>query len=145
MPVSKKAIRKVLMIFSNSYNGAYPRDLAHGFFDAGIELGFISLSRAAIPDWIDDHSAKEFSGKFGSNISIARKILETISVIRKYKPDVIQTHLFQGGVLGLIAGKLMGIPVIHTRHHIDEHYQAGTIIHRWIDRTVAKGSDHVVV
>ena len=45
----------------------------------------------------------------------------------------------------MIAGKLMGIPVIHTRHHIDEHYQAGTIIHRWIDRTVAKGSDHVVV
>ena len=145
MPVGKKSIKRVLMIFSNSYNGAYPRDLAHGFFDAGIELGFISLSKAAIPEWIDDHSAKEFSAKFGSNISLARKILETISVLKKYKPDVIQTHLFQGGIVGLITGKLMGIPVIHTRHHIDEHYQSGTIIHRWIDRTVAKRSDHVVV
>lgn len=145
MPVGKKSIKRVLMIFSNSYNGAYPRDLAHGFFDAGIELGFISLSKAAIPEWIDQHSAKEFSAKFGSEISLARKILETIFVIKKYKPEVIQTHLFQGGIVGLIAGKIMGIPVIHTRHHIDEHYQTGTIIHRWIDRTVAKRSDHIVV
>ena len=133
------------MVFSNSYNGAYPRDLAHGFFDAGIEIGYISLSKAVAPEWIDDHSAKEFSAQFGTKISLARKVFRTITVIREFKPDVIQTHLFQGGIVGLIAGKLLRIPVIHTRHHIDEHYQSGTFVHRWIDRTIAKRSDHVVV
>ena len=133
------------MIFSNSYDGAYPRDLAHGFSDAGIEIGFISLSKAKIPQWINDHNANEFSNQFGSDISMIRKVLRTISVIKRFKPDVIQSHLFQGGIVGLIAGKLTGVPVIHTRHHIDEHYQSGTVVHRWIDRVVAKRSDHVVV
>ena len=141
----KKPLTKVLMIFSNSYDGAYPRDLAHGFFDAGIEIGFISLSKAKVPEWINDHNAKEFSAKFDFDISLIKKILETISVIRRFKPDVIQSHLFQGGIVGLIAAKLMRVPVIHTRHHIDEHYQSGTFIHRWIDRVVAKRSGHVIV
>ena len=145
MSVKVKPMRRVLMIFSRSYDGAYPRDLSHGFFDAGVEIGYISLSRAAIPQWINNHSAKEFSSQFGEDISLASKILRTLSVIRNFQPDIIQTHLFQGGIVGLIAGKLMGIPVIHTRHHIDEHYQSGTFVHRWIDRVVAKSSDHVVV
>lgn len=144
MPLDKKPLTKVLMIFSNSYDGAYPRDLAHGFYDAGIEIGFISLSKAEVPPWINDHHAKEFSSQFGPDISMARKVIRTISTIRKFKPDVIQSHLFQGGIVGLIAGKLMKVPVIHTRHHIDEHYQSGTYVHRWIDRVVAKRSDHVV-
>ena len=145
MTNGKPTLKKVLMIFSNSYDGAYPRDLSHGFFDAGIEIGFISLSNAAVPHWINNYSANEFSGQFGADISLARKVLRTIFLIRSFKPDVIQTHLFEGGIIGLIAGKLTRIPIIHTRHHIDEHYQSGTFIHRWIDRTLAKRSDHVIV
>ena len=145
MPAYKKPLTKVLMIFSNSYDGAYPRDLAHGFYDAGVEIGFISLSKAVVPPWINNHHAKDFSFQFGADISMARKVFRTVATIRKFKPDVIQSHLFQGGIVGLIAGKLMKVPVVHTRHHIDEHYQSGTYMHRWIDRVVAKRSDHVVV
>ena len=140
----EKSLTKVLMIFSNSYDGAYPRDLAHGFYEAGIEIGFISLSNAKVPEWINDHKANDFSTKFVSDSSLLRKIVETCFVIRRFKPDVIQSHLFQGGIVGIITGKLMGIPVVYTRHHIDEHYQSGTFVHRWIDRVVAKRSKHVV-
>ena len=145
MSVKVNQMSRVLMLFSNSYDGAYPRDLAHGFFDAGIEIGFVSLSKASVPQWINSHSAIDLSESIGSDISLVRKVLRTVSVIREFKPDIIQTHLFKAGIVGLIAGKLTGIPVIHTRHHIDEHYQSGTFVHRWIDRVVAKRSDHVVV
>jgi glycosyltransferase involved in cell wall biosynthesis len=141
----KKPVTRVLMVFSNSYDGAYPRELAHGFFDAGIEIGFISLSRAPAPKWINDHFAKELSEQFGSDLPLIRRIMMTISVIRSFRPDIIQTHLFQAGFVGLIAGKFMRVPVIHSRHHIDEHYQSGTFLHRWIDRVVAKNAKHVVV
>jgi glycosyltransferase involved in cell wall biosynthesis len=141
----KKQISTVLMIFSNSYDGAYPRDLAHGFYDNRIQIGFISLSKASTPQWIFNHSARDFSDGFGHKIPLAVKLLRTIKVIREFKPDVIQTHLFQAGIVGLAAGKLMRIPVIHTRHHIDEHYQSGTLVHRWIDRVAAKKSNHVIV
>jgi len=139
------SLTRVLMIFSNSYDGAYPRELSHGFSDANIELGLISLSKAARPKWLVNYSAKDFSGEFGKDVSLIKKILLTISVIRNFKPEVIQTHLFLGGIVGLVAGKLSKVPIIHTRHHIDEHYQSGTFVHRWLDRTVAKKSDHVVV
>lgn len=145
MASETRLLRKVLMIFSYSYDGAYPRDIAHGFYDAEIEIGFISLSKAAIPEWINNHFARDFSVRFGSEISLLRKIIRTIAAIKEFKPDVIQTHLFHGGIVGLTAGKLLKIPVIHTRHHIDEHYQSGTFIHRWIDRLLAKSSNHVVV
>jgi len=145
--VDKKVhtLNRVLMVFSSNYNGAYPRDLAHGFFDEGIEIGFISLTKAPVPPWIKDHSAKDFSNQFGPNVSIAKKILNCMSTIKEFKPDVIQTHLFQAGIVGLIAGRLLKVPVIHTRHHIDEHYQSGTFVHRWLDRITAKSAKHVIV
>jgi glycosyltransferase involved in cell wall biosynthesis len=141
----KEQPSRVLMIFSNSYDGAYPRDLAHGFFDAGIEIAFISLSNADVPKWLVKYKAKDFSDIFGSDVPLTGKIFRAISVIKSFRPDVLQSHLFQGGIVGLIAGKFMRVPVVHTRHHIDEHYQSGNFVHRWLDRTVAKKSDHVVV
>jgi len=136
---------RVLMIFSSSYDGHYARDLSHGFHQSNVDIGFISLKNAPVPQWLEREHAKDFSEVIGNNASFPKKILRSIGVVRDFRPDIIQTHLFQGGIVGLIVGKLLGIPVIHTRHHIDEHYQSGTVIHRWIDRLVAKKSSHVVV
>ena len=138
-------LRRVLMIFSSSYDGHYARDLARGFNASGIEIAFISLSNPVKPGWINTESSVDFSNKFNVHQTLLQKILKTFKICRSYKPDVIQTHLFIGGIVGLTVGKLLHIPVIHTRHHIDEHYQSGTWVHRWLDRKVAKGSDHVVV
>ena len=133
------------MVFSSSYEGHYARDLAHGFHDSGIQIGFISLTNSSVPNWVETFLANDFSSQFGGGIKLGKKIFRTIKAVRDFKPDIIQTHLFRGGIVGLFAGKLLGIPVIHTRHHIDEHYQSGTFVHRLIDRLVAKSADHVVV
>jgi glycosyltransferase involved in cell wall biosynthesis len=143
--IKEKKLNKVLMIFSSNYNGHHARDLAYGFYEAGIETGFISLSNPEIPSWIDLGYGEDFSEMFKSKKSIFKKIAITLSICRRFKPDVIQTHLFIGGIVGLLVGNFMGIPVIHTRHHIDEHYQSGTFLHRWVDRVVAKKSKHVIV
>lgn len=136
---------RVMMIFTSTYDGHYARDLSHGFKQSKVEIGFISLKNAANPSWLERERALDFSDKIGVDASLLKKIIRTASIIRNFRPDVIQTHLFEGGIVGLLVGKLLRIPVIHTRHHIDEHYQSGTFIHRLIDRTVAKRSDHVVV
>jgi glycosyltransferase involved in cell wall biosynthesis len=145
MTESTRSIKRVLMIFSASYDGHYARDLAHGFNDKRVELGFISLTAAPKPKWLEGDYIKDFSDSFNPLLSYLGKVFKTISVARKFRPDVIQTHLFHGGIIGLVVGRFLRIPVVHTRHHIDEHYQSGTFIHRWIDRVVAKNSDHVVV
>lgn len=145
MDNSLQSLKRVLMIFSASYDGHYARDLAHGFQDLMIEVGFISLSGAPKPGWLEGEYTRDLSGTFNLGLSFIGKILRTLSVARKFRPDVIQTHLFYGGIVGLVAGKILRIPVIHTRHHIDEHYQSGTLIHRFLDRVTARNADHVVV
>jgi glycosyltransferase involved in cell wall biosynthesis len=132
------------MIFSYSYEGHYARDLANGMQTAGVEVGFISLSGATQPRWVAAANATDFSTGFDSK-SFFSKLLSVIRIINEFKPDIIQTHLFLGGVIGVLSGKLAGAPVVLTRHHIDEHYQAGTLIHRFIDRISAKSALHVVV
>jgi glycosyltransferase involved in cell wall biosynthesis len=133
------------MIFSSSYDGHYARDLARGFNQLGVGIAFISLSNPIKPAWIDTESKLDFSEGFNVQKTLFQKIIRTYNISRRYKPDVIQTHLFIGGIVGLIVGKLLRIPIVHTRHHIDEHYQSGTVLHRWLDRSIAKKSDHVVV
>lgn len=145
MSNSVKRPKRVLMIFSASYDGHYARDLTRGFQDLMVEIGFISLSGAPKPVWLEGKYASDFSGSFGPNLTLFGKVLRTLSVVRSYRPDVIQTHIFYGGIAGLIAGKVLRIPVIHTRHHIDEHYQSGTMIHRLLDRVTARHANHVVV
>ena len=145
MDNSTQSPKRVLMIFSASYDGHYARDLAHGFQDLMVEVGFISLLGAPKPSWLAGEYTKDLSGTFNPGLSFIGKVLRTLTAARKFRPDVIQTHLFYGGIVGLLAGKILRIPVVHTRHHIDEHYQSGTFIHRFLDRVAARNADHVVV
>lgn len=46
-----------------------------------------------------------------------RTLWQLIRIFRTYRPDVVHTHLAKAGVLGRIAARLTGVPVvIHTFH-----------------------------
>lgn len=141
---NKKPI-KVLMLTTYSYAGHHARDLSRGLSEQGIEIAWLSLSAAKKPSWVEEIPILDFSANFAGRNNYLSKVFVLCRVLKSYKPDVIQTNLFQAGIVGLVAGKIMKTPVIHTRHHIDEHYQAGSILHRWIDRLAARKSNHVVV
>lgn len=136
---------KILMITSYDFSGRFMQDMARGFSERDNILGFISLTGASTPEWADRFPIADYSRFFANRKSFFWRVVNTIRVIRLFSPDVVQTHLFMGGIIGLISGKLMRKPVILTRHHIDEHYQVGSRIHRAIDRFCAKNVDHVIV
>ncbi len=142
---SKKDSLRVLMLTTYSYAGHHARDLSRGLSERGVEVAWLSLSAAKKPSWVEEIPIPDFSADFVGKDNLISKIFTLCRVLRTYRPDVIQTNLFQAGIVGLFAGKIMRIPVIHSRHHIDEHYQSGSIIHRWIDRFTARNSNHVVV
>jgi glycosyltransferase involved in cell wall biosynthesis len=142
---STQPLKRVLMIFSASYDGHYARDLARGFQDLKVEIGFISLSGASKPSWLEGENVKDLSNNFDPHLSLIGKVLKTMSIVREFRPEVIQTHIFYGGIVGLIVGRLLRVPVVHTRHHIDEHYQSGTVFHRFLDRFIARHANHIVV
>lgn len=60
-----------------------------------------------------------FSGK--SDLIKAWKVL--FMIIRKYKPEVVHTHLYYANILGLTSAWLLRVPKrIYTRHHASIHH-----------------------
>jgi glycosyltransferase involved in cell wall biosynthesis len=131
------------MLTSNDYTGRYWQDLASGFVDTDVELGFASFGMILPPRWHKSYPNKHIvfgnSGKWNLRCWL-RFILE----VKDYNPDVIQSHLFHGGLLGVFLSKLLKKPVVYTRHHLDEHFQTGTRIHRFLDKLIIKQSPKVI-
>jgi len=67
-------------------------------------------------------------------------------LLRKERIQILQTHLFDAGVVGIIAARLARIPItILTRHHTDEVRLIGSRFHVGLDRWMARKADRVVV
>jgi glycosyltransferase involved in cell wall biosynthesis len=59
-----------------------------------------------------------------SKFNLLSVFLRMCLILRRFKPDVIHTHLYMANMLGLTAGWLLRIPQrIMTRHHAMIHYK----------------------
>ena len=56
--------------------------------------------------------------RFSMNpIRIIRAFWELVVVLRRIKPDIVHTHLTTAGILGRVAARVAGVPVVvHTMH-----------------------------
>jgi len=62
---------------------------------------------------------KEYKVVIKRNLSLwhdIRAIIFAYKTLKKEKPDLIHAHSAKGGVIGRIAGRLLGIPVMYTPH-----------------------------
>ena len=76
-----------------------------------------------------------------------RALLEIRSVLRQIKPDLVSTHSSKAGVLGRIAARLLGIPVVFTAH--GWAFTPGippreAAIYRWIERLAAPLATRII-
>ncbi len=77
--------------------------------------------------------------------SYPRAMVQLARWLRRQRVDILQTHLFDAGLIGVLAARLAQTPkVIVTRHHTDQVEMTGTWIHRALDRWMAKQGDRVV-
>ena len=119
--------------------------------DRRIKVVYIisNIDKAIAFEWIDDNidknkfdlsfillnSKPSYFGQYlttkGSNFieldyqgkkSIVKVFFQVYKILRKIKPDVIHTHLVDADIIGLAAGKLLGIKKrIYTRHNSNYH------------------------
>lgn len=76
------------------------------------EEDFLSLRAPDLP-----HVVVEGLGRRVSLLSDARAFLSIFREIRSFRPDVVHTHTAKAGVLGRVAARLAGVPVVvHTFH-----------------------------
>ena len=74
-----------------------------------------------------------------------RTVGRLVALLRREQVDIVQTHLFDPSMLGLVAGRLTRRPVVLvTRHHSDFTTLFDKPIHRWLDRQQALRSDRVL-
>jgi glycosyltransferase involved in cell wall biosynthesis len=142
--VGKKETR-LLMITTHSFEGRYWQDIAIDFRNRPEILALMSLNGCDSPKWAGDNSHIAY---FGSTRGAKFKFFHLLSKCRdavNFGPNVIQTHLFYGGIFGICIGRILRIPVVVTRHHIDEHFIVGTSLHRYLDRLIIRLADAVIV
>ena len=77
-----------------------------------------------------------------------RALAEIYRVVRRGRYDIVHTHISKAGVLGRLAARLAGVPVvIHTYHGAVEEVArpgaTGTLF-RWVERSMARCSDRLL-
>lgn len=61
--------------------------------------------------------------KYQNKKDLLSCLYKVYKVVRKFKPDVVHTHLFEASMFGLLISKLLGVKKrIHTRHHSTFHW-----------------------
>ena len=77
----------------------------------------------------------------GNNLGILAKAFHVARHLRRREIDVLHCHLPIAGVVGRIAARLAGIPVVYTEHNKLEQYHAVT---RWLNKMTYHWQHHVV-
>ncbi len=102
-----------------------------------------SLRRAAVRRVLVPHLRRRPGA-----IADCRALLEILKLFRRLRPDIVHTHTSKAGILGRLAARLCGTPiVIHTPHgHIFYGYFSGASLKFFVflERLAAHWCDRIV-
>jgi len=87
---------------------------------------FILLNKEETPFelYLKDKGFETIRIHYRGKKDVLPAIINTRKILRKYKADVVHTHLFDAGIVGLIAAKLTGVKKrLYTRHYSTLHHE----------------------
>lgn len=67
-----------------------------------------------------------------------RVTMQLARTMREWRIDLVHTHLMNPDILGRIAGRSLGLPVISTLHNIPESYEQDAFYRYWLQRATAR-------
>jgi glycosyltransferase involved in cell wall biosynthesis len=135
---------RVCHLSTTTLESKYFNTLGAGLANRGVTVLGATLTAPDPPRWLDrEHylflDAPSRAGYPLAAVRLARWL-------RKQRVTVLQTHLFDAGLVGLVAGRLARVPLlVATRHHSDFHFGPGMRVHSMLDRLTARAADRVVV
>jgi glycosyltransferase involved in cell wall biosynthesis len=105
-----------------------------------------SLTAPAPPPWLNSLAGSGYLNlNAPTRAAYPGAIARLTRWLREQQVDVLQTHLFDAGLVGLTAARLARTPLaILTRHHTDEMFIAGTRFHVAGDRLMTRMADRIV-
>lgn len=155
VPIGRVRVLHVCTIALTAH--AFIAPLAKYLHHRGYEVA-IACSTGAQPDAPDDLRCRDVSGARMYHVPIARAvrplqdvvaILKLWRLIRRLRPHIVHTQTSKAGVIGRLAARLAGTPiVIHTAHAFPFHAHLHPAV-RWcyvvIERWMARLTDLIIV
>jgi glycosyltransferase involved in cell wall biosynthesis len=138
---------RVFHLCSTTLNSPYFANLGKGLAAEGVSLLCGSLSDPQRPAWMSGAANGYYTClRVRSWRHFPRAIFQLGNLLRRRKVDILQTHLFDAGLVGVMAARLGHVPLmVLTRHHLDDTWLSGSRLHVEIDRWMAQRADCVVV
>jgi glycosyltransferase involved in cell wall biosynthesis len=136
----------VCHLYPFDFDTPYFESLCTGVAAAGVRLLLVSLAAEKPPPWAEAAGARFVGLGAPRRSRYPRAIRGLARLLEEEEVDVLQTHLFDAGILGLLAAR--GAPAVRTvvtRHHLDDVSLGGTRLHVALDRWMARTADRVVV
>ena len=108
--------------------------------------GFFLKNNRAVERDLQEQGASVVCFDADSSAGVLMRFSRVAEFLRQSKPDIIHCHLALAGIVGRIAGKLTGIPVIYTEHTKFEHCHfctriASRLTWRWQKRVIAVSNE----
>ncbi len=121
-------------------------------FDSTLITGQVSPTEGDMSYLADEHGVlPHYIPELGREINLRNDLCVLWKLYRQFrilKPAIVHTHTAKAGMLGRVAAKLAGVPVIiHTFHgHVFHSYFSPrkTQFFLWIERTLAKCTDAII-
>ncbi len=136
---------RVCHLCGTTLESHYFRNLGRGLAASGVHVFGASLTDPDPPGWLKNAPSDYLFLNAPTKPRLPGAAIRLARWLKARRIDVLQTHLFEGAIVGLAAARLARTPLtIVTRHHTDEMWIVGTLPHRWADRLITHFADHVV-
>lgn len=154
-----KSGRKIVRLFSRLNVGGpaiHVVNLSRGLRSHGYEtilaVGQPDAAEGSMENYaLEQDVPLHFIPGFQAQISLFRDLRAAIAIfrlIRRERPAIVHTHTFKAGLLGRVAARLNGVPlVVHTYHgHLLHGYWTGwkSKFIVWLERFLNCFTDHVI-
>jgi L-malate glycosyltransferase len=137
---------RVCHLCSTTLDSHYFANLGRGLRASGVTVIGATLFEPKPPPWLSATGGDYLNLDARHKWRYPGAVWRLASWLRDARVDILQTHLFDGAVIGLAAARLARVPLtIVTRHHTTEMEMVGTPLHVWCDRRLITWADRVVV
>lgn len=137
---------RVCHLCDGSVAGDYFRNITSGLTRNGVDVLLVELGPGTEPTWLKDFPGVRYvslnaAGKM-QYLSAAKRLGE---LLRSEKTDILHTHLFYSGLIGVYAKRFTpATKVAIMRHHTDVVRMQGTRFHVAADRWMEQKADHLM-
>src|SRR4051812_39685959 len=97
---------RVCHFCDTSVAGDYFRNITKGLTENGVDVLLVELGPGIAPDWLDQYpNAAYLSLNSASKASYPWAVMQLARLLKERKIDILQTHLFNAGLIGVLAKK----------------------------------------